>query len=406
MQFEYFIDQRIANQVEQLKRRKDKATSQDQNTKQDDDEDDFDGYVPFTDIEHLQEYKQVRVGFEGKYLSEWKGALYYFVIKYNNYPISPVRIEFPKEFRHQYIIQNTGVYCHPDWSEKYWKKSMTLDQIINRVISTFHEIPTYSDYPVDLSFVQLSLNKDEYQQVIKENKNYATNYTMKINEERSYYEQKRKQNELIKQKKEQEKKEYEKKEQEKKAQEKKAQEKEKELKQKTSEEHQKIQQQQQDYQQQINNKNQNQMPQQYDQNQLINNRIVGNQVPHQPINQMHTQPQLIQDQQRVNQGANQYFQQQPSNTQSFNSGQLNYEQNMQNKSFPGYNQNMQNQQFINNQQNFFYNQQNQNAQNQQIQPQQQQQMPQANNMHFQNQHQPQMQVGKIKILNHDQEKNQ
>ncbi|CAD8171130.1 unnamed protein product [Paramecium octaurelia] len=363
MQFDYYIDQRIANQVEELKRRKEKPTNQDPNAKNDNDEEEFDGYVPFTDIEHLLDYKQVRVGFEGKYLSEWKGALYYFVIKYNNYPISPVRIQFPKEFRHQYIIQNTGVYCHPDWSEKYWKKSMTLEQIINRVISTFHEIPTYSDYPVDLSFVQLSLNKDEYQQVIKENKNCATQYAIKINEERIYYEQKRRQNEEMRIKKEDEKRE-------------------KEQRQKQLEDQKKMIDQQTEYQQQINNKAYNQGPQQYDQNQQFNNRIAANQIINQPNNLMVNQPQQILEVQRLPQNVNQ--QQYIIPQQSFNSGQLYHEQNMQNNSFPGYQKNMPN---LQNQ----FNQQ--NALNQQFQQQQQQQMPIPAN-----QQQPLLQGGKIKFL--------
>ncbi|CAD8189388.1 unnamed protein product [Paramecium octaurelia] len=191
MQIEFFIDQRIANEVEMLKWKKDNANKPSPKEDKNDDDDDYQGHIQYTDIEHIKEFKQVRVGFEGKQLSLWSSAIYYFIIKYFNYPLEPVRIEFPKEFRHQYIIPNSGVYCHPEWSQKYWQRSLTLEQIINRVIQTFHEIPTYSDYPADLSFIQLSLDKVEYQNVIKANKEYATKYNNKIQEERQYFERKR-----------------------------------------------------------------------------------------------------------------------------------------------------------------------------------------------------------------------
>ncbi|CAK73982.1 unnamed protein product (macronuclear) [Paramecium tetraurelia] len=190
-QIEIFIDQRIANEVEMLKRKKDNQNKPKPKDDKNDDDDDYYGHIQYTDIEHIKEFKQVRVGFEGKQLSLWSSAIYYFVIKYFNYPLEPVRIEFPREFRHQYIIPNTGVYCHPEWSQKYWQRSVTLEHIINRVIQTFHEIPTYSDYPADLSFIQLSLDKAEYQNVINANKDCSTHYNNKIQEERQYFERKR-----------------------------------------------------------------------------------------------------------------------------------------------------------------------------------------------------------------------
>ncbi|CAD8180272.1 unnamed protein product [Paramecium pentaurelia] len=334
--FDNFIDQRIANEVDLLKRRKDRVTNQNQKDNNQEDEDDFDGYIQYTHIEHLKEFKQVRVGFEGKSLSEWKSALYYFIIEYQNYPIQPVKIKFPKEFRHQYIIQNTGIYCLPDLSERNWKRSTNLEQIINRVIQTFHEIPTYSDYPVDLSFVQLSLNKEEYSIVIKTNKNCALNYTNKINEERQYLEQKKKQLEIM------EENQRKKKEEEQAKRIKENEEKQRQLKENEQKIYQNLQQQQnqKEIQQQYNfqnpqPQNQIQYQQQYDQHQFINNRNMNPQVPYQPIAQMNVQAQVNQEQQMINQGFNPNYQQQhiiiqpknqfqPINNEQFN--QIQYPQ--------------------------------------------------------------------------------
>ncbi|CAD8076761.1 unnamed protein product [Paramecium primaurelia] len=323
--FDNFIDQRIANEVDLLKRRKDRVTNQNQKDNYQEDEDDFDGYIQYTHIEHLKEFKQVRVGFEGKSLSEWKSALYYFIIEYQNYPIKPVIIKFPKEFRHQYIIQNTGIYCLPDLSERNWKRSTNLEQIINRVIQTFHEIPTYSDYPVDLSFVQISLNKEEYSIVIKTNKNCALNYTNKINEERQYLEQKKKQLENIEENL------RKKKEEEQAKKQKELEEKQRQLRENEQKAIQNQQQQQfqKEIQQQQHFKNQNQIQQQqqFDQQQFINNRNMNPQIPYHPFVQMNVQAQVNQEQQMINQGFNPNYQQQHYIMQPNNQFQpTNYEQ--------------------------------------------------------------------------------
>ncbi|KAM3146933.1 ubiquitin ISG15-conjugating enzyme E2 L6 [Paramecium bursaria] len=158
------VQQRIDNEVCQIQRRLRKEI---------DDEDDyldqFHNRILLHKLEHLQEYKQVRVEFYGDNNYVWANQIFFFSIFYDNsYPDEPPIVKFPKQIQHISIIKGTGQYCIPDLSKKYWKPSTKILQIINRVISTFNENPIYSDYPVDFSILNLTKNKQEYMTYVEE----------------------------------------------------------------------------------------------------------------------------------------------------------------------------------------------------------------------------------------------
>ncbi|CAL8465977.1 g5513 [Coccomyxa elongata] len=104
----------------------------------------------------------------GKANTPWEGGVYPLVLKFTeDYPSNPPIASFPKGFFHPNIFDNGRVCLSIINSEKGWRPSITVKQILMGISDLLYE-PNNDDPAQDYGYKIYKKDKGKYMRLVKE----------------------------------------------------------------------------------------------------------------------------------------------------------------------------------------------------------------------------------------------